>query len=565
MYPWLSKYPEGVNNEINPKEYDSVLDLLEKTFAKWSSKTAYINLGKELSFTEIDELSTHFAAYLQNECGVQKGDRVAIQMPNLLQYPVVMFGAIKAGAIVVNTNPLYTAGEMKHQFRDSEAKVLIILANFASNYEKIKDETSIEKVIITEIGDFLGGLKGSIVNLAVKYIKKMVPSYNLPEAVKLKDAMKRGKSAAYTRPEVSSDDVAFLQYTGGTTGVSKGAMLTHQNILSNMLQIFEWQKPCLEEGKETVVTALPLYHIFALTVNCLSMLKFGATNVLITNPRDMKAFIKDLGKYPFSVLTGVNTLFNGLLNQEDFRKLDFSALKVTVGGGMAVQQSVAKNWEELTGCTLVEGYGLTESSPVLTCNPTDGTLQLGTIGVPVPSTEVTIRDDDGNEVPDGQPGEIWGRGPQVMKGYWRRPDETAKTLHDDWLKTGDIGLVTETGFFKIVDRKKEMVCVSGFNVYPNEVEEILSRHPKVLEVGVIGVPDPRSTEVVKAFIVKKDDSLTEEEVKEFAKEHMTGYKRPKHVEFKDELPKSNVGKILRRLLKEADQKAHPDLWKQEED
>jgi len=409
----------------------------------------------------------------------------------------------------------------------------------------------------------LGGLKGGIVNFVVKNVKKMVPSYSLPQARSFKSCLSAGASMSYTRPDIDLEDVAFLQYTGGTTGVSKGAMLSNKNIIANMLQIFEWKKPCLEEGIETVITALPLYHIFALTVNCLAMLKLGAVNILIVNPRDMKAFIGEMKKYPFSVITGVNTLFNGLLNQEAFRALDHTALKVSVGGGMAVQKAVAEEWLKVTGCTLVEGYGLTESSPVLTCNPTDGSLQLGTIGIPVSSTEISIRDDDGNEVPDGEPGEIWGRGPQVMKGYWERPEATAATMSGDWLKTGDVGQLIETGFFKIVDRKKEMVCVSGFNVYPNEVEEAISKNPRVLEVGVIGVPDPRSTEVVKAFVVKKDPSLTEEDVIEHTKEFLTGYKRPKKVEFVDELPKSNVGKILRRLLKEADQKNHPEVWKEQ--
>jgi long-chain acyl-CoA synthetase len=562
-YPWLAQYPDKVNHTVNPDEYASVMDVIEKYMKKWGDMTAYINMGKELTFNEVDALSTQFAAYLQNDCGVKKGDRVAIQMPNCLQYPIIMFGAIKAGAIVVNTNPLYTPSEMEHQFKDSGAKVLIIVENFASNLEKIVNNTKLEKVIITKLGDMLG-FKGHIVNLVVKHVKKMVPAYNIPGTIEFKKALNKGASLKYTRPEIGHDDIAFLQYTGGTTGVSKGAMLTNKNIIANMQQIYEWTKPVIEEGIETVITALPLYHIFALTVNCLCMIKLGAKNVLVTNPRDMKAFIGEMKKYPFSILTGVNTLFNGLLNQEEFRKMDFSALKVTVGGGMAVQRATAEAWHELTGCTLVEGYGLTESSPVLTVNPTDGTLQLGTIGIPVPSTDISIRDDDGNEVPDGEPGEIWGKGPQVMAGYWERPEATAETLEDGWLKTGDVGLVTETGFFKIVDRKKEMVCVSGFNVYPNEVEDAIAKNPKVLEVGVIGIPDPKSTEVVKAYVVKKDQSLNEQEVIEHCKEFLTGYKRPKKVEFVQELPKSNVGKILRRIIKEMDQRNHPDVWKKED-
>ena len=560
-FPWFKHYPESVNKTIDLTEYSSVMDLLEKSFEKWGSKTAYVNMDKSLTFSEIDKLSKNFAAYLQNECGVEKGDRVAIQMPNCLQYPVIMFGAVRAGAIVVNTNPLYTSNEMAHQFKDSGARVLIIMENFASNLEKILQDTKIEKVILTKLGDMLGGLKGGIVNFVVKHIKKMVPAFNLPHAVQFKKAMADAKPMIYTRPELGLEDVAFLQYTGGTTGVSKGAMLTNKNIVANMLQIFEWKKPCLEEGIETVITALPLYHIFALTVNCLAMLKLGAKNILIVNPRDMRAFIGEMKKHPFSVITGVNTLFNGLLNQEAFQALNFDKLKVSVGGGMAVQESVAQRWEKLTGCSIVEGYGLTESSPVLTCNPTDGTRQYGTIGVPVSSTEISIRDDEGNEVPDGEPGEIWGRGPQVMKGYWERPEETANSFHDDWLKTGDIGMVVDTGFYRIVDRKKEMICVSGFNVYPNEVEDAIAKNPGVLEVGVIGIPDPKSTETVKAFVVKKDPNLTEEQVIEHSKEFLTGYKRPRSVEFCSELPKSNVGKILRRLLVEADKKKHPDVWK----
>lgn len=559
-YPWYKYYPEGVNQTIDMTEYESVMDLLEKSFQKWGDMTAYVNMDKSLTFNEVDELSKAFSAYLQKACGVKKGDRVAIQMPNCLQYPVIMFGAVRAGAIVVNTNPLYTPSEMAHQFKDSGASVLIIMENFASNLEKIIHETNIEKVILTKLGDMLGTIKGSIVNLVVKHVKKMVPPFNLPNAIPFKKAMAEGKSMTYERPKLTLDDIAFLQYTGGTTGVSKGAMLTNKNIVANMLQIFEWKKPCLKEGVETVITALPLYHIFALTVNCLAMLKLGAKNILIVNPRDMKAFIGEMKKHPFSVITGVNTLFNGLLNQTAFQQLDFSGLKVSVGGGMAVQVAVAERWKKLTGCTLVEGYGLTESSPVLTCNPTDGTLELGTIGVPVPSTEISIRDDDGNEVEDGQPGEIWGRGPQVMKGYWQRPEATAETFHDDWLKTGDVGILTSSGYYKIVDRKKEMVCVSGFNVYPNEVEDAIAKNPGVLEVGVIGIPDPKSTEAVKAFVVKKDPNLTAEQVIEHSKEFLTGYKRPRSVEFCHELPKSNVGKILRRLLVEADKKNHPEVW-----
>jgi len=552
-FEWFKHYPAGVKHEINPENYTSAVDFLDKKLNQFSEDIAYCNMGVSLTFKEVDILSDNFAAYLQS-IGTVKGDRIAIQMPNVLQYPVAMFGALKAGLIVVNTNPLYKQDEMLHQFKDSGANTIVILSNFAFNLEKIIEQTSIKNVIITNLGDMLGGVKGHIVNFVVKSIKRMVPKYNLPNHIKFNDVLNKGGKLKFKAVEINKDDIAFLQYTGGTTGISKGAMLTNKNILANMLQIAEWKKPLLVEREETIITALPLYHIFALTVNCLAMLNIGAKNVLITNPRDMKAFIKDLKKYPFSILTGVNTLFNGLLNQEAFKTVDFSKLKVTVGGGMAVQVAVAEKWKEHTGCDLVEGYGLTESSPVLTCNPVIGRIELGTIGLPLPSTEISIRDDDGKEVPVGERGEIWGKGPQIMAGYWEKEEETKNVLEGDWLKTGDIGLIQENGFVKIVDRKKEMVLVSGFNVFPNEVEDALAHHSKVKEVGVIGVPDEKSGEAVKAFIVKSDDSLTVQEINTFAREHLTGYKRPKYVEFKDELPKSNVGKILRRILKEEDMK-----------
>jgi long-chain acyl-CoA synthetase len=442
---------------------------------------------------------------------------------------------------------------MQHQYHDTEARVIVILANFAHNLEKIIDSTSIEHIIITEIGDRLGGLKGKIVNFVVKYVKKMVPSFSLKNTIPFNTVLKEGASLNYERPQIESEDIAFLQYTGGTTGVSKGAMLTHRNINANMLQISEWMKPKLRERQETMVTALPIYHIFALTVNVLAMLKIGAKSLLITNPRDLPAFIKELKKQPVTVITGVNTLFNAMLNHPDFATVDFSQLKLAVGGGMAVQDAVANKWKEITGSTLVEGYGLTETSPLLSCNPINDTERIGFIGLPAPSTEMVILDDEGNEMPLGEPGEICAKGPQVMKGYWNRPEETDMVFFNGYFKTGDVGVMDETGFFKIVDRKKEMINVSGFNVYPNEIENVIASHPKVLEVGAIGIPDEKSTEVVKVFIVKKDQSLTEEEVIAFCKENMTAYKIPKAVEFKTELPKSNVGKILRRLLKEAEE------------
>jgi long-chain acyl-CoA synthetase len=549
-YPWLKQYPKGIPAEINPNKYNSLIELCEGSFIKFSSLTAYENMGVSLTYKDVETLSEHFAAYLQNVAGLKKGDRIAIQMPNLLQYPIAMFGAIRAGLVVVNTNPLYTAREMEHQFKDSGATAVVILANFASNLEKILDKTQIKTVIVTEIGDMLGTIKGGIVNFVVKHFKKMVPSYSLPNAISFKDVLKQGKLERYNKPEVKQNEVAFLQYTGGTTGVSKGAMLTHKNIIANMEQISAWMVPKLKESEEVVITALPLYHIFALTVNGLAMLKIGAKNILITNPRDMPAFIKELRKYPFTVITGVNTLFNGLLNQEDFKKLDFSHLKIAVGGGMAVQKVVAHKWKEVTGTSLAEGYGLTETSPVLTCNPIDGTERIGSIGVPLPNTEVTILDEEGNPVKEGEAGEICAKGPQIMPGYYQRPDETEKVFLNGWFKTGDIGIMEPDGYFRIVDRKKDMILVSGFNVYPNEIEDVIAAHPKVLEVAAVGVPDEKSTEAVKVFVVKKDESLTEDELKTYCKENLTNYKVPKLVEFRTELPKTNVGKILRRLLKE---------------
>ena len=546
-FVWFKNYAEGVPQEIDPARYNSVLELFEESVEKFNQAPAYENMGKTITFQELDRLSAQFAAFLQTKANLKKGDRVAIQMPNLLQYPVAMFGALRAGCVVVNTNPLYTSREMKHQLTDSGASAIVILANFAYNLEKILADTSIKTVIITEIGDLLGGLKGTIVNLAVKYVKKMVPSYKITGAIKFNQTL--GYNLSYSRPSVESGEVAFLQYTGGTTGVSKGAMLTHRNVISNMEQICAWMAGDLKDTEETMITALPLYHIFALVVNCLTMLKIGAKNVLITNPRDMPAFIKEMGKHDFSVLTGVNTLFNALLNQPAFRELDFSALKMTIGGGMAVQKSVALEWKEVTGVTLTEGYGLTEASPVLTCNPV-GSEKLGSIGLPVPNTEVGIFDEEGNPLGMGEVGELYARGPQVMAGYWQRPAETEKTMQGDWLKTGDMAVASDDGFFAIVDRKKDMILVSGFNVYPNEVEDVVASHAKVLEVAAVGIPDKKSTEAVKLFIVKKDQSLTEEEIRVFCRENLTGYKCPKEVEFRTELPKTNVGKILRRKLKE---------------
>lgn len=553
-FPWFNSYPKGIPKNIDPDSHSSFLELIEASAKKYGDAEAYVNMGKSLSFVEIEVMTRDFAAFLQNKLGLQKGDIISIQMPNLLQAPVALFGALRAGLTVVNTNPLYTAREMEYQFKDTEAKAIVILANFAHNLQKIIANTSIEHVIITEIGDMLGGIKGRVVNFVVKNVRKMVPPFKLEHSIRFNAALAMGKKLEYKKPDLQSEDVAFLQYTGGTTGVSKGAMLTHRNIIANMEQISAWMSPKLKVNQEIMVTALPTYHIFALTVNVLAMLNIGAKNILITNPRDLPAFIKELKKYPFSVMTGVNTLFNALLNHPDFKTVDFSHFKLAVGGGMAVQDVVATKWREVTGVALVEGYGLTETSPVLTCNPIDDTEKIGTIGLPIPGTEIKVLDENGNEVEQGKPGEICAKGPQVMKGYWKRLKENEDVFINGYFKTGDIGLMDEDGFFKIVDRKKEMINVSGFNVYPNDVENVISMHPKVLEVGAIGIPDPKSNEVVKVFIVKKDESLTKEELVSYCKENMTAYKVPKAIEFRDELPKSNVGKILRRVLKEDEEK-----------
>ncbi|MCS6966989.1 MAG: AMP-binding protein [Bernardetiaceae bacterium] len=556
-YPWFESYPANMPREIDPDEYPSIPAMLEEAFEQYAAQTAFVHLDKKLTFREIDELSARFAAYLQNKTTLKKGDRVAIQMPNTMAYPIVLFGILRAGMIVVNTNPLYTPREMEHQFNDSGAKAIVILANFAATLEKVLPHTpSIQYVIISEIGDFLPFPKRQIVNAVVRHVKKMVPPYRIPHAISLRQALSQGAKLPFSKPDIKPSDIAFIQYTGGTTGVSKGAMLTHRNIVANVAQMRAMMEIVLKKGEELIVTALPLYHIFALTVNCFGFFVMGSANLLITNPRDMKAFIKDLAKYPFTAITGVNTLFNGLLNQPEFRKLNFSKLKVSVGGGMAVQAVVAENWRKVTGCVLSEGYGLTESSPVLSCNPIDGTAKIGTIGVPLPSTVMKIVREDGTEAPLGEPGEIWAYGPQIMLGYWQRPEETEKVLKDGWLATGDIGIQLPGGFFKIVDRKKEMILVSGFNVYPNEIEEVIAQHPKVLEVAAIGVPDPKSNEAVKVFIVKRDPSLTEEEVRQYCKENFTNYKQPKYIEFRSELPKTNVGKILRRALREEEMKKY---------
>ena len=502
----------------------------------------------ELTYKEIDKHVNSLIWFFQNKTNLKKGDKVALQMPNLLQYPVAIFACLKAGLVIVNTNPLYTADEMLHQYKDSGAKAVIIVENFAFNLEKILSQTGIETVITTTIGDLLGGLKGSIVNFVIRKIKKMVPSYSLPGSISLKNILKENSGKKGTSVSINNNDTAFLQYTGGTTGVSKGAELTHGNICANVSQVESWIGKNISEGEEVIITALPLYHIFALTANCLTFFRYGSKNILITNPRDMPKFCADLKKNPFTAITGVNTLFIGLMNQEVFKNLDFSKMKLALGGGMAVQDVVAEQWEKLTGCALLEAYGLSETSPAATINPWNGKHQIGSIGLPLPSTDIKILDDNMKEVKVGEPGEIAIKGPQVMKGYWNRPEETKKSMHGDYFLTGDVGTMDEKGFFKIVDRKKEMILVSGFNVYPNDVEKAISENPKVLEVGVRGEKKEDGTEFVRAFIVKKDPSLTEDEIINFCREKLTNYKVPKSISFREELPKSNVGKILRRLL-----------------
>lgn len=547
---WLKNYPAGVPETIDPDHFASLVDILEQSIEKYGEKTAFVNMDSEMSFKELGLKSREFAAYLQSK-GLKKGDAVAVMMPNLLQYPVALFGILRAGMTVVNVNPLYTPRELKHQLTDSQAKGLVILENFAHTYDKIKDEAPLDLIVTTQIGDQLPVHKRFLVNFVVKYIKRMVPSHNVKNTVSLNQAMAKGALAEYKRPEVTGDDIAFLQYTGGTTGVAKGAMLSHRNMVANLEQVSACITPIMSDGEETIITALPLYHIFALTANCLTFIKHGGKNVLITNPRDMPNFVKELNKYPFSMISGVNTLFNGLLNTKGFKDVNFSNLKVALGGGMAVQKAVAEEWERVTKSRLLEGYGLTECAPVVTVNPYDIEHYTGSIGLPVPSTDVRIVDPETREeVPLGEPGELEVKGPQVMVGYLNRPDATAESIKDGWFATGDMATVDERGYFKIVDRKKDMILVSGFNVYPNEIEDVLADHPKILESAAIGVPHESSGEVVKVFIVAKDKSLTEREVIDFSRENMTGYKVPKLVEFRDELPKSNVGKILRRELRD---------------
>lgn len=552
---WQKNYPTKVPHEIDLNQYQNIMDVFDEGCRKYRSKKAYTNMNHSLTYEDLDRLVGDFASFLQNELKLKKGDRIAIQMPNLLQFPVAAFGALRAGLVVVNTNPLYTAKEMHHQFKDAGVKAIVILANFAHLLEQIIKDTPIESVVITEVGDMLPFPKRLLVNTVVKHVKKMVPAYNIAHAYSFNQALRLGSSEPYHEVKMTQEDTAFLQYTGGTTGVAKGAILTHRNIIANMLQICAWMMPKLIPGEEKVLTALPMYHIFSLTVNCLTFLRYGAENILITNPKDIPAFIKEMIKQRCSVMSGVNTLFNALMNHPDFKKIDFSPMKVSVAGAMALQKSVCERWRKETKSLLVEGYGLTETSPVVCCNPIDGTDQVGTIGLPLPSTDIKLIDEVGVEVALGERGELCVFGPQVMKGYWNRPDETAKVIDTQgWLKTGDIAVVAPDGFVKIVDRKKDMILVSGFNVYPNEVEDAIASHPGVLEVAAIGVANEHSGEVVKVVIVKRDSSLTEQDVIQHAKKELTNYKVPKLVEFRTELPKTNVGKILRRALRDENKK-----------
>ena len=547
--PWLTNYPSGVPANIDVNQYKSLVEFLDYAFKTFPDKQAFYCMGKSYSYSQIDKLSTQFGAYLQSR-GLVKGDKIALMMPNLLQYPIALFGALKAGLIIVNTNPLYTPREMEFQFVDSGAKAIIIAENFGANLEKILPKTAIKTIIVTSIGELLGTIKGSLVNFVVKNVKRMVPKYNLPNVVTFSEALSAGKKFSLENIEHNPDEVIILQYTGGTTGIAKGAMLTNKNMLANMLQIKAILNGVLKNGEEQVLCPLPMYHIFAFTVNCLAMISFGAKNILIVNGRDLDSIIKEFKNNQITLMTGVNTLFNALNNHKDFAALDFSTLRVTVGGGMAVQSAVAAKWKEITGCILSEGYGMTEASPVVSLNPLEGNGREGSIGLPIPSTDMRIVDENNLPVGAGDVGEVQVKGPQVMKGYYNKPGETEKVLNDGWLSTGDIGKMDADGFFYIVDRKKDMILVSGFNVYPNEIEDVILQHPKVLEAAAIGIPSEKSGEAVKLFVVRKDKSLTEKEIIEFCKEQLTGYKIPKEIEFRKELPKTNVGKILRRELRE---------------
>ena len=548
---WLNSYEQGVNAEIDITQYSSISDVFRQSVEKFAHQPAFQNMGKTLTYAEVGKLAEDFASYLQNVLKLPRGERVAIMLPNLLQYPIALFGILQAGLVAVNTNPLYTPRELEHQLKDSGATTIIVLENFANTLELVLPRTQIKHVIVASVGEMFGFFKGTLMNFVLRKIKKMVPEYRISGAIPFQTTLKEGAAHTFRPVTLTREDTALLQYTGGTTGVAKGAVLSHGNICANMLQAKEWIKNQLREGKETVIAALPLYHIFALTVNLMIFTNAGSKIILITNPRDMKGFIGELKKERISVFIGVNTLFNGMVNQPDFAAVDFSNLRLTLGGGMATQKAVAEKWKKITGTPIVEAYGLTEASPGVCCNPLNIEAYSGGIGLPVPSTEVELRDADGKEGGVGQPGELWVRGPQVMKGYWNRPEETAKTIDArGFLETGDIAVMNEKGWLKLVDRKKDLIVVSGFNVYPNEIEEVVSHNDKVMEVACIGVPNEKTGEALKVFVVKKDPSLTKEELIEFCRTELTAYKVPKDIEFRDELPKSNVGKILRRELRE---------------
>ena len=555
--PWLDSYEKGVKAEIDETLYQSIPDVFRQSVEKFANQPAFQNMGKTLTYAEVGKLAEDFASYLQNVLKLPRGERVAIMLPNLLQYPIALFGILQAGLVAVNTNPLYTPRELEHQLKDSGATTIIVLENFANTLELVLPRTQIKHVIVASVGEMFGFFKGTLMNFVLRKIKKMVPEYRISDTIPFQTALKEGAAHTFRPVTLTREDTALLQYTGGTTGVAKGAILSHGNICANMQQAAEWIANLLRPGKETVIAALPLYHIFALTVNLMIFTQAGSKIILITNPRDMKSFIGDMKKERVSVFVGVNTLFNGMVNQPDFATVDFSNLRLTLGGGMATQKAVAEKWKNITGTPIVEAYGLTEASPGVCANPLNIPAYTGGIGLPIPSTEIELRDADGNEVAQGEPGEMWIRGPQVMKGYWNRPEETAKVLDSrGFLATGDIAVMDEKGWFKLVDRKKDLIVVSGFNVYPNEVEDVAASHPKVLEAACIGVSSPKTGEALKLFIVKKDESLTAEELIAFCRTELTAYKVPKDIEFRDELPKSNVGKILRReLRKEAEQNA----------
>jgi long-chain acyl-CoA synthetase len=547
---WYQQYQAGVPKEINPDAYPSVAELFQRSCERFADQPAVSNMGHTLSYRELAQLSQQFAAYLTQKLNLKKGDRIAIMLPNVLQYPVVMFGALQAGLIVVNVNPLYTVTELVHQIKDAGATTIVVLANFANVVAQALPRTHLKNIIITEIGDLFPWPKSFLINSVVKYIKKKVPAYSLPQAISFRQIIKESRALHWTPVAINGDDIAFLQYTGGTTGIAKGAILTHRNIVANVEQVVAWVSPVIEYSKEIIITPLPLYHIFSLTANCLSFLHFGALNILITNPRDISGFVKTLRKTPFTILTGVNTLFNALLNDPEFAEINFSHLKVALGGGAAIQKCVAERWQKVTGKVLLEGYGLTETSPVVCVCPMNLAEYNGSIGLPISSTDVQLKDEAGNNVAETERGELCVKGPQVMRGYWQHPEETKKVFTaDGWLRTGDIARMDDKGFFYIVDRKKDMILVSGFNVYPNEVEDVIAAQPGVLEAAVIGVPNGGTGEAIKAFVVRKDPKLTAEDVRLYCREHLTGYKIPKYIEFRDSLPKSPVGKVLRRELR----------------